>query len=79
MKLVISAYVTFNRIGSASSYVAGPHETAQRIRVVSDKSPDTLRELVLTIAEEHGEPRENLQNSRKRMSGTHVSEQRRCL
>jgi len=38
----------------------------QRIREVSDKSPDTLRELVLTIAEEHGEPRENLQNMSQR-------------
>jgi len=60
MELVTLANVTLKRIGSASSvYMANQREVSV-IKEVADGSTQTLRDLVLEIAEENGEPRENL-------------------
>ena len=61
MKLVTVAHVTFNRIGSASTHAMVRHNEVRRVREVPDGSPETLRELVITIAEEEGESRTKLQ------------------
>ncbi len=61
MELVTLAQATLHRAGSASAHgmvrqneVSGTHE-------VADATVDTLRELVLSIAEKHGDPREGPQ------------------
>lgn len=61
MKLVPLAHATLNRIGSASSAWMASHREVHITREVADESAETLRELVLTIAEEHGESRAALQ------------------
>jgi hypothetical protein len=55
MKLVTLAHVTLNRIGSASTPAVVRHNEVYRVREVPDGSLQTLRELVITIAEENGE------------------------
>jgi hypothetical protein len=40
------------------------HTEVHVSREVPDETPETLRELILSIAEEHGEPRANLQTMR---------------
>jgi len=55
MELVTLAHVTLNRIGSASTAGMANHKEVYFVREVLDGSPETLRELVITIAEEHGE------------------------
>jgi len=61
MELVTLAHVTLNRIGSASA--AGmmmKRREVHEVREIPDESLQSLRELVLTIADENGEPRGNL-------------------
>jgi hypothetical protein len=65
MELVTLAHATLNRIGSVSGVWMANHKEVSLIREIPDGSPQTLRELVMTIAEEHGEPRENLQSMRQ--------------
>jgi hypothetical protein len=60
MELVTLAHATLNRIGSASTPGMVNHKEMHRVSEVPNGNPETLRELVMTIAEEHGEPRENL-------------------
>jgi hypothetical protein len=62
MELVTLAHATLNRIGSASTPGVVRHNEVHLVREFPDGSPQTLRELVTTIAEEHGEPREHLRN-----------------
>jgi len=45
------------------------------IREIPDGNPETLRELVLTIAEKHGEPRENLQTMQQEKAWNYTQEQ----
>jgi hypothetical protein len=60
MELVTLGHVTFNRIGSASKPGFARHNEVCGVREIQDGSTETLRELVLTLAEENGEARENL-------------------
>ena len=62
MKLVTLAHATLNRIGPASSAGMARQNEVHAVREVPDEPPETLRELVLAIAEEHGELRVNLQS-----------------
>jgi len=50
------------------------HKEVHVVREVADGSPQTLRELVLTIAEEHGEPRETLRNMRQESAWNHTQQ-----
>jgi hypothetical protein len=61
MELVTLAHVTLNRIGSALASQMVNRKEVYVVREVPDESPLTLRELVITIAEERGERRESLQ------------------
>lgn len=67
MKLVTLGHATLNRIGTANVPGMGMerHKEVYQVREISEASPQALRELVLTIAEEHGEPRARLQNMRQ--------------
>lgn len=65
MELVTLAHITLNRVGSASAAWMVNHKAVHQVREVPDESPQTLRELVMTIAEEGGELRENLQTMRQ--------------
>ena len=60
MELVTLADATLRRIGSASGFGSVSHNEVRRITEVPDSRPETLRELILTMAEEKGESRENL-------------------
>jgi hypothetical protein len=62
MDLVTIADVTLHRIGSASGFGVAPRKEVHRITEVRDGSAQTLRELVLAIAEEHRDSRENLRS-----------------
>ncbi|VFU17682.1 hypothetical protein [Methylocella tundrae] len=75
MELVTLAHATLNRIGSASATGMVKHTEVRRVGEVPDGSPEALRELVMTIAEEHGEPRESLQMMRQE-NGWHYTQQR---
>lgn len=65
VKLVTLAHVTFHRIGSAGRPGMVRHNEVSEVREVADGSSQTLRELVIIIAGEHGEPRSNLQALRQ--------------
>lgn len=74
MELVTLAHVTLNRIGSALSFGMVRHNEVHCVTEVPDASPQTLRELVISIAEEHGEPRGNLQTMRQE-NASHYTQQ----
>jgi len=74
MELVTLAHVTLARIGSASTFGMVRHNEVYRVREVSGGSLETLRELVITIAEEHGERRESLRNLRQENAWNHTPE-----
>ena len=61
MQLVTLAHVQFNRIGSASSFGVVQHKEVTRVEEVADESAPTLRELVISLAEELGDSRQKLQ------------------
>lgn len=54
-----------HRVGSVSRFAPGERKFVQVNKEVPDQSSATLRELVLTIAEENGEPRESLSDMRQ--------------
>ena len=60
MEIVTLAYVTLNRVGSASSPGMARHNEVTRVREVPNGSTETLLELVKTVAQENGESRERL-------------------
>jgi mRNA degradation ribonuclease J1/J2 len=60
MELVTLGHVTLNRVGSAS-YPGRPRKQIERVSEIPDGNVDSLRELVLAVAEEHGESRDALQ------------------
>lgn len=62
MELVTLVHLQFNRIGSASRFAMVNHHETRQIREISDDSPETLRELVVTVAEELGETPGSLRN-----------------
>jgi hypothetical protein len=62
MELVTLAHVTLNRIGSTSSTWMAASKQTSVIKEVPDGRHETLRELVIMLAEENGEPRGSLQN-----------------
>lgn len=74
MELVTLAHAILNRIGSASISGMAKHTEVHLVREIPDGSPQTLRELVMTIAEEHGEPRENLQTMRQENAWDHTQQ-----
>ncbi len=74
MELVTLAHATLNRIGSASTHGMVKHNEVHVVREVADGSPNTLRELVLTIAEEHGESRAALRNMRQESAWNHAQQ-----
>jgi len=60
MEFVILAHVQLNRIGSATGGGFGSHTQTKVLKEIADEEPDTVRELVLAIAQEHGESRDAL-------------------
>ena len=58
MRIVTLAHITLNRVGSASSYGMVRHGEVDLVREVPDASVESLLELVKTVAQENGEPRE---------------------
>lgn len=64
MELVTLAHATLNRIGSISGFQSGMgrRKGVYCVREIADGSIESLRELILTIAEEHGEARETLRS-----------------
>jgi hypothetical protein len=60
MELVTLAEVALHRAGSASSLGVVSDRTVAGTYEVADEAVDTLRELVLRIAEKHGDSRESL-------------------
>ena len=74
MELVTLAHATLNRIGSASNDWMAQCRERSVIREIPDGSPQTLRELVMTIAEDYGEPRENLQAMRQENPWHHTQQ-----
>jgi hypothetical protein len=61
MEIVTLAHVQLNRPGSASRHgFVGGRQPIAKIVEVRDGAVDTLRELVETYAEEHGEQRASL-------------------
>ena len=65
MELVTLAHVTLNRVRSASTAGMVKHNEVHWVGEVPDGSLATLRELVMMIAGEHGEPRESLRGMRQ--------------
>lgn len=61
MELVTLAHVTLNRVGSAGMPAWASHQRVHRVVEVGDDSPQTLRELVMTLAVQNGESREALE------------------
>jgi hypothetical protein len=57
MEIVTIAHVALYRIGSAQGGAFGGHQSIAIAREVIDDAPDTLRELIISIAEENGESR----------------------
>ena len=61
MEIVTLAHVQLNRPGSASRHgFAGGRQPVAKIVEVRDEALETLRELVVSYAEEHGEQRASL-------------------
>lgn len=60
MELVTLGRVTLNRIGSASGRGFSTDKGAEEISEIPDESVESLRELVLSIAEKNGEQRSSL-------------------
>ena len=60
MEIVTVAQATLHRIGSAQHRAFAGHPSKTVTREVSDDTPETLRELIITIAGENGESREAL-------------------
>ena len=61
MELVTLAHAQLKRIGSALSPGMGNHKSVSRLVEVPDGGAESLREVVVSIAEEHGETRDRLQ------------------
>jgi hypothetical protein len=74
MELVTLAHVTLNRIGSASTHGFVRHKEMYIIQEVPDGNLQTLRELVVTIAEENGELRDSLRNMRQENAWHHTQQ-----
>ena len=71
MEVVTLAHVQLNRPGSASRHgFAGGRQPVAKIVEVRDGTVETLRELVETYAEEHGEQRANLE-AMQQVRGAH--------
>jgi hypothetical protein len=62
MEFVTLAQITLHRAGSASGHGLVRQADLSSAHEVADAQAETLRELILSIAEKHGDPRESLQN-----------------
>lgn len=60
MEIVTIAHVVFHRLGSAQGGGFGSHKSIAITKEVVDDAPETLRELIVSIAEKNGESREAL-------------------
>lgn len=60
MEIVTIAHVALHRLGSAQGGGYGGHKSIAITKEVIDDDPETLRELIISIAEENGESREAL-------------------
>jgi len=60
MEIVTLAQVALHRIGSAQGGGFSAHRSIAITKEVIDSAPETLRELIISIAEENGESREAL-------------------
>ena len=61
MELVTLGHAVLNRVGTASSGGFVSDRRFEEIREIPDSSVEALRELVLSIAEKHGEQRVSLE------------------
>jgi len=60
MEIVTVAQVTLHRIGSTQGSAFSSHRSIITTKEVADDTPETLRELIMSIAEENGESRSAL-------------------
>jgi len=79
MELVTLVHATLNRVGSASLAGMVNQRQVHEVREAPDGSPETLRELVMTIAEEQGEPRKYLQTMWQENASRYALQQRDAI